>query len=83
MTKGNCAICEKEIIVTSNAKKYCKECFHALRISRQKVFARNNTKSIQRRFSGKNYEKTPEEIQAIKEKYKNGVTIEHIKAILE
>lgn len=34
------------------------------------------------RYSGKKYENSPEKLQAIKEKYKNGVTIGHINQML-
>lgn len=38
---------------------------------------KNNT-----RASGKHYENTPEKLNAIKEKYKNGVTDEHLKEMI-
>lgn len=36
-----------------------------------------------KRYSGKKYENSPEKLKAIKEKYKNGVTEEHIKEMLK
>lgn len=36
-----------------------------------------------KRYSGKVYQNTPEKLQAIKEKYKNGVTEEMLKSWLE
>lgn len=36
-----------------------------------------------KRYSGKRYENSPEKLKAIKEKYKNGVTEEHIKEMLK
>lgn len=35
------------------------------------------------RYSGKDYTNTPERIQAIKEKYANGVTTQHIKEMVD
>lgn len=88
MTKDNCAICYKQFEKINNSQIYCcKECFLVAKRRRHREWYNKNKKSektrFKGRFSGKEYEKTPEEIQAIKEKYKNGVTIEHIKAMLE
>lgn len=35
------------------------------------------------RYSGKDYTNTPERIKAIKEKYANGVTAQHIKEMVD
>lgn len=35
------------------------------------------------RYSGKEYTNTPERLQAIKEKYANGVTLQHIKEMVD
>lgn len=35
------------------------------------------------RYSGKDYTNTPERLQAIKEKYANGVTTQHIKEMVD
>lgn len=87
MIKGNCAICHKEFEKINNSQIYCKQCFMMAKRRRYKEWYNKNRKSEKTRnrgrFSGKEYENSPEKLQAIKEKYKNGVTIEHIKAMLE
>jgi hypothetical protein len=35
------------------------------------------------RYSGKEYTNTPERLKAIKEKYANGVTLQHIKEMVD
>lgn len=55
----------------------CKKIYHQV-YCRTQQRAKNNI-----RASGKKYINPPEKIQAIKEKYKNGVSIEHIKSMLE
>lgn len=55
----------------------CKKIYHQVY-----SWTRNRMKN-DIRASGKKYINPPEKIQAIKEKYKNGVSIEHIKSMLE
>lgn len=71
-----CELCEKEIFAKSNKKKYCEECSHALQRSCITTLSRIYNKSKQRRVSGKKYENSPERLEEIKNKYKNGVTIQ-------
>lgn len=55
----------------------CRKIYHQI-YSWTQQRAKNNI-----RASGKKYINPPEKIQAIKEKYKNGVSVEHIKSMLE
>lgn len=88
MTKGNCAICYKQFEKINNSQLYCcEQCFMVAKRIRHRKWYNKNKKSkktrFKGRFSGKVYENSPEKLQSIKEKYKNGITIEHIKAMLE
>ena len=40
-------------------------------------------KGTNKRYSGKDYTNTPERLQAIKDKYANGVTAQHIKEMVD
>ena len=68
-----CEICEKSFVTTLKRKRYCYECAKELKRNSVLVSQRIYAKSKQRRFSGKVYENSHEKIQAIKEKYKNGI----------
>lgn len=59
------------------SRKECVEQYHCI-YSKNWQRTKNNT-----RASGKKYENSPERLEEIKNKYKNGVTVEHIKAMLE
>lgn len=76
-SKNKCILCGAEtqgfICMGSN----CRKTYHQV-YSRTQQKAKNNI-----RASGKKYINSPEKIQAIKEKYKNGVSVEIIKQIME
>lgn len=86
--KTFCKVCYKQFEKTNNSQIYCsKECARELRNRRQRECASRNQgqkiKKYKGRYSGENYTNTSEKLQAIRDKYKNGVTVEHIKAMLE
>lgn len=82
-----CNVCGACFLPVNSSQIYCsKECFIEVKRKREKEYRIKNNGSIKYskgRYSGKVYENSPEKLQAIKEKYKNGVTVEHIKAMLE
>lgn len=73
-----CKICGKEFTAITN-KKYCsKECVSQVVRERDrkkslKKYYKNHPKRFER-FSGKWYKNSPNKLQAIKEKYRNGVS---------
>lgn len=69
-----CKICGKEFNAITN-KKYCsKECVSQVERERGlEKYYKNHPKRYER-FSGKWYRNSPEKLQAIKEKYRNGVS---------
>lgn len=75
-----CEICYKEIPAKDT---YCIKCAYDIGVFTTSFFRKNFRKGVQKRHSGKKYENSPERLEEIKNKYKNGVTIEHIKAMLE
>lgn len=87
-----CKICGAVFSPSYANQKYCsKNCARLGKNELQKnkkiyhqvySWTRNRMKN-DIRASGKKYINPPEKIQAIKEKYKNGVSIEHIKSMLE
>lgn len=76
---GKCILCGNTVRQGAFccARKECVEQYHCI-YSKNLQRAKNNT-----RASGKKYENSPERLEEIKNKYKNGVTVEHIKAMLE
>lgn len=69
-----CEICGKEFSAVTS-KKYCsKECVSQVELKRAlERYYKNHPKRYER-FSGKWYRNSPEKLQAIKEKYRNGVS---------
>lgn len=69
-----CKICGKEFNAITN-KKYCsKKCVSQVELKRAlERYYKNHPKRYER-FSGKWYKNCPNKLQAIKEKYRNGVS---------
>ena len=76
-TKNKCILCgaETQGFICMGSK--CRKIYHQV-YSWTQQRAKNNI-----RASGKKYINPPEKIQEIKEKYKNGVSVATIKAMLE
>lgn len=69
-----CKICGKEFNAITS-KKYCsKECVSQVARERGLEKYYKNYPKRYERFSGKWYRNSPEKLQAIKEKYRNGVS---------
>lgn len=69
-----CKICGKEFNAITS-KKYCsKECVSQVNLKRALERYYKNHPKRYKRFSGKWYRNSPEKLQAIKEKYRNGVS---------
>lgn len=75
--KKHCILCGAETQGFICMGSDCKKNYHQV-YSWTQQRAKNNI-----RASGKKYINPPEKIQAIKEKYKNGVSVEIIKQMLE
>lgn len=78
----SCRLCGRLIEFTGRAQKYCTAC--ALKVKRAKqreYYAVKHGGNVriyekkQGRFSGLEYENPPEKLDAIREKYRNGVTV--------
>lgn len=76
---GKCLLCGKPTRHGADicSRKECTEQYHRV-YSRTWQRVKNNT-----RVSNKKYENSPDRLEEIKNKYKNGVTVEHIKAMLK
>lgn len=75
--KNKCILCGAETKGFLCMGVECRKIYH-------KVYTWTQQRSMNNiRASGKKYINPPEKIQAIKEKYKNGVTVATIKAMLE
>ena len=70
-----CEICDKEIPTKDT---YCIKCAYDIGVFTTSFFRKNFRKGVQKRFSGKNYENSPERLEEIKNKYKNGVTVQDL-----
>lgn len=81
-----CDVCGIEFNPVNNSQIYCKKCSMLLKRRRYNEWYNKNKRSekirYKGRFSGKEYENSPEKLQAIKRKYRNGVTIGHINQML-
>ena len=75
--KNNCVLCGAETKGFICMGSECRKIYHQVYSWTQQRY-RNDI-----RASGKKYVNPPEKIQAIKEKYKNGVSVATIKAMLE
>lgn len=75
--KKHCILCGTETRGFICTGSECKKKYHQV-YSWTQQRAKNNI-----RASGKKYMNPPEKIQAIKEKYKNGVSVATIKSMLE
>lgn len=75
--KKNCILCGTETTGFICTGAECKKTYHQVY-----SWTRNRMK-YDIRASGKKYINPPEKIQAIKEKYKNGVSVEIIKQMME
>lgn len=80
-----CQICNNEYIAIGNNSKYCNDCKTIAK--RQKThesyMKQSNNKGVRHRsggmrFSGSVYKNSDEYLNKIKEKYKNGVTLDMI-----
>lgn len=85
-----CEVCGGVFIAVNNSQKYCNaaDCKKKVKRAREKIYyyATKNNESGKRyrgRYSGRSYVNTPERLEEIKNKYKNGVTLEHLKAMFE
>lgn len=83
----NCQLCGRLIELKGNRQKYCTECAVKARRKRDRERYAIETKgTVHRRsrpitygrFSGLEYENPPEKIDEIREKYRNGVTLQMI-----
>ena len=88
--KINCVFCGNEIEKISRNQKYCPKCKikaknkkarDKYKIVHANDVRKRNTKSFGR-FSGLDYENSPEKIDEIKKKYKNGITKEMIEEMV-
>ena len=75
--KKYCILCGTETkgFICSGAE--CQKTYHQVYCWTQ------NRMKLNIRASGKKYENLPEKIQALKEKYKNGISVETIKQMME
>lgn len=83
-----CSLCGNLTELTGRAQKYCPQCAVTARRRKQRekyALEHQNDERIRRkqkmnngRFSGLEYENTPEKIDGIREKYRNGVTLQMI-----
>lgn len=69
-----CKICGKEFNAIKNKKHCSKECVSQVNRERRLEKYYKNHPERYERFSGKWYRNSPEKLQAIKEKYRNGVS---------
>ena len=75
--KNNCVLCGAETKGFICMGSECRKTYH-------KVYSwTQNRMKLNIRASGKHYKNSSEKLQAIKEKYKNGITVENIKQMLE
>ena len=75
--KNKCILCGAETQGFICMSSECRKIYH-------KVYSwTQNRMKLNIRASGKHYKNSPEKIHAIKEKYKNGVTVATIKSMLE
>lgn len=75
--KNKCILCGAETQGFICMDSECRKTYHQVYSWTQ------NRMKLNIRASGKKYVNPPEKIQSIKNKYKNGVTVETIKAMLE
>lgn len=83
-----CSLCGNLTELTGRAQKYCPQCAVTARRRKQRekyALEHQNDERIRRkqkmnngRFSGRVYENTPERLEAIRQRYSNGVTLEMI-----
>ena len=76
---GTCPICGEVFQKRSGVQRFCSDYC-------SKAFTRENRRKKRKRparFSGLDYENTPEKIERLKEKYRNGVTAEILKEFAE
>ena len=79
---------------TGCAQKYCKECAEKRAHEKNRKYTLNkyhaehpvrrkwNRSKYNERFSGLDYKKSPEELEVIKKKYENGVSLEDIQEMV-
>lgn len=73
---NKCCVCGRATVGLLCSGIECRKEYH-------RVFTwTKNREKRNIRGSGKHYENTPEKLNAIKDKYKNGVTDEHLKEML-
>lgn len=79
-----CAICGKPFTPTGKNQKYCScECQHEARLYRDRLKAKEQgCREKLGRYSGKVYVNSQEKLDAIREKYKNGIPAGTIEAMV-
>lgn len=79
-----CTVCGKLFTPTGNRQKFCScECKRIERINRDRLKAKQQGRREKRgRYSGKVYVNSQEKLDAIKEKYKNGIPAGTIEAMV-
>ena len=79
-----CKICGNNFMADSNHAKFCNDCKVYIRRAYQRRYYHKmtGTEEKPKRYSGLEYINPPEKVQAIKEKYKNGVSYKMILQML-
>lgn len=79
-----CAICGNPFTPTGKNQKYCScECQHEARLHRDRLKAKEQRRREKLgRYSGKVYVNSQEKLDAIREKYKNGIPAGTIEAMV-
>ena len=79
-----CTVCGKLFMPTGNRQNFCSyECKRIARINRDRLKAKVQGRREKRgRYSGKVYVNSQEKLDAIREKYKNGIPAGTIEAMV-